>query len=75
VTAEAMRTYRAVVWQRHGIVTRAPSIAKAADLVEYAEAAAQYEYLNLVAGEPSQGLSDEEIRRIAARYGVDQKVF
>jgi rhamnulose-1-phosphate aldolase len=75
VTAEAMQIYRAVVWQRHGIVTRALTIAKAADLVEYAEAAAQYEYLNVVAGEPSQGLSDAEIRRIAAQYGVDQQIF
>ncbi len=75
VTAEAMRTYRAVVWQRHGIVTRASMIAKAADLVEYAEAAARYEYLNLAAGEPSQGLSDAEIRRIAAQYGVEQRIF
>lgn len=75
VTAAAMRTYRAVVWQRHGIVTRATTIAKAADLVEYAEAAARYEYLNLAAGEPARGLADADIRRIAAQYGVEQRVF
>ena len=76
MTAEALRHQRAVVWARHGIVTRADSsVGKAADLVEYAEAAAQYEYLNLQAGEPTSGLSADEIRLIAARLGIEQQIF
>lgn len=74
-TAEALRSYRAIVWQKHGIVTRAPSVAKAADLVEYAEAAAQYEYLNLAAGEPASGMSDAELRLICERLGIQQSFY
>lgn len=76
VTMQAMRKHRAVVWQRHGIVTRTDGrIAKAGDLVEYAEAAARYEYLNLQAGEPSGGLSDDQMRLICERLGVEQSMF
>jgi rhamnulose-1-phosphate aldolase len=75
ISAAALRTYRAIVWRRHGIVTRATSIAKAADLVEYAEAAAHYEYLNLAAGEPSAGMSDDQIRLICERLGIQQSLF
>lgn len=75
VTAAALQTYRAVVWQKHGIVTRATSVGKAADLVDYAEAAAQYEYLNLVAGEPTTGLSDDELRRLCQVLNVPQSLF
>ncbi len=76
MTAEALRHQRAVVWARHGIVTRADSsVGKAGDLVEYAEAAAQYEYLNLQAGEPTSGLAPDEIRLIAARLGIEQHIF
>lgn len=76
VTVEGMRTHRAVVWRRHGIVTRADSsVGKAGDLVEYAEAAAQYEYLNLQAGEPTAGLSDDDLRLICTRLKIEQTFF
>lgn len=75
VTATALGQHRAIVWQRHGIVARAGEVGKAADLVEYAEAAARYEYLNLAAGEPGAGLSMEEIRAIAAHLKIAQTVF
>jgi rhamnulose-1-phosphate aldolase len=76
VTATALRQHRAVVWTRHGIVTRADSgIGKAGDLVEYAEAAARYEALNLQHGEPAAGLSVADILQVCARYNVDQRVF
>ncbi len=75
-TAVGLREHRAVIWRRHGIVTRADaSIGKAGDLVEYAEAAARYEYLNLQSGSPSTGLSDAELRLIAGRLGLDQHFF
>jgi len=75
-TVAGLREHRAVIWRRHGIVTRADaSIGKAADLVEYAEAAARYEYLNLQSGSPGTGLSDEELRMIARRLGIDQHFF
>lgn len=74
-TVAALRDRRAVVWQQHGIVTRARDVGKAADLVDYAEAAARYEYLNLQVGEPAAGLSERDIRLICERLGIRQTVF
>ncbi len=68
-TRAAMALHRLVVWQRHGVVARSDeSLIKAADLVEYTETAARYEYMNLQAGEPSAGLPEDELRRIFATY-------
>jgi rhamnulose-1-phosphate aldolase len=76
ISAPALARYRAIVWSRHGIVTRSDKGAgKAGDLVEYAEAAARYEYLNLAAGEPTAGLSDEEMRLICERLQIEQEYF
>ena len=72
-TLQAMRIHRLVVWQRHGTVSRSDqSIIKAADLVEYAETAAHYEYLNLALGHSEGGMTDEEIKSICAQYGIKQ---
>jgi rhamnulose-1-phosphate aldolase len=51
------------------------SILHALDLVEYAETAAHYEYLNLTAGEPSTGLSPEHLRASSDSWNVRQKLF
>ncbi|MFN8470937.1 MAG: class II aldolase/adducin family protein [Anaerolineae bacterium] len=76
LTVEGMARHRAVLWQRHGIVTRDDnSIGKAADLVDYAETAAQYEVLNLLLGQPTEGLSDTDLRRMIARMGIVQTLF
>lgn len=73
---EAMRRHRLVVWARHGMMVRSDAgIRKAYDLIEYIEAAARYEYMNLAAGEPAQGLSDGELRSICALWGVEQDIF
>jgi rhamnulose-1-phosphate aldolase len=45
------------------------------DLIEYAETAAHYEYLNLTAGGPSEGLAAEQIRLITESWNVQQKIF
>ncbi len=75
-TLPALRRHRAIVWQRHGTVTRADeSVTRAADLVEYAETAARYEYLNLSLGEPTQGLSPAELRKICMFFNVEQDYF
>lgn len=76
VSTPALAAYRGIVWAHHGIVTRADTgVGKASDLVEYAEAAARYEYLNLVAGEPAGGLSDEQMRLLCDRLGIRQEYF
>ncbi|HEX6270210.1 MAG TPA: class II aldolase/adducin family protein [Anaerolineales bacterium] len=75
-TVSSMREHRIVVWSRHGIVTRAgDSILHALDLIEYAETAAHYEYLNLTAGDPGDGLSPENLRAISESWNVQQSIF
>ncbi len=76
LTVAGMVEHRAVLWRRHGIVTRNDdSIEGAADLVDYAETAAQYEVINLMLGEPVEGLSDAEMAQIIARMGITQALF
>jgi rhamnulose-1-phosphate aldolase len=75
-TVERLRAYRVVLWAKHGVMARSDtSVKRAADRIEYAETAARYEYMNLVAGEPAVGLSSEEIRAICAAFNVKQSIF
>jgi rhamnulose-1-phosphate aldolase len=75
-TVEMLRKHRIVIWAKHGVMARSDvSVKRAADRVEYAEAAAKYEYLNLSAGEIAQGLSAEEIREICKMLDVKQDIF
>jgi rhamnulose-1-phosphate aldolase len=75
-TLEGLRNHRAVVWQRHGIVTRSnESVRKAGDLVEYAETAAHFEYINLLSPHPVEGLSDDELVKVCKQFGITQTFF
>jgi len=75
-SVEALRKYRVVIWAKHGAIARSDiSVKRAVDRVEYAETAATYEYLNLQAGEPGDGLSREEILSICETFGVQQQLF
>lgn len=75
-TQLSLRERRIIVWARHGVVARADdSILHAVDLIEYAETAAHYEYLNLLSGEQGGGLSPEQIREICAMWNVRQSIF
>lgn len=72
----ALREHRLVIWSQHGVMARADdSIFHALDLIEYAETAARYEFLNLTAGGPSEGLSPEQLRAISDSWNVRQKIF
>jgi rhamnulose-1-phosphate aldolase len=73
---KSLRKHRIVVWAKHGVMARSDiSVKRAADQVEYAEAAAKYEFLNLLAGEIAGGLSAEEIREICKAFQVKQEIF
>lgn len=73
---ECLRSHRIVIWAKHGVMARSEiSVKRAADRVEYAETAARYEYLNLAAGEPGEGLSVDEIRSICATFQIKQNIF
>jgi rhamnulose-1-phosphate aldolase len=75
-TALKMRDHSLVMWAQHGVVARADdSILHALDLIEYAEAAAHYEYLNLSTGGKASGLSPEQVRAICEAWNVSQQVY
>ena len=75
-TVLALRKHRMLIWSQHGVIVRVDkSISHALDLVEYAETAAHYEYLNLSAGERSQGLSPENLREISKAWNIRQNIF
>ena len=75
-TVRVLRAHKVLVWSQHGVMARCDdSILRALDLVEYAETAAHYEYLNLVADEKSEGLTPQQIRAICQFWNVQQSVF
>ncbi len=75
-TCEVMRRHQLAIWMKHGAIARADgSIKHAVDLVEYAEAAAHYEYMNLTVGEPAHGLSPDEVRGICRAANIQQSIF
>ncbi len=75
-TVTSLRTHRAVVWAKHGVIARSEqSVKRATDRIEYAETSARYEYLNLVNHERAEGLAPEEIRAICNSLGVRQDIF
>ena len=75
-TVRVMRTQKVLVWSQHGVIARCDdSILHALDLIEYAETAAHYEYLNLLADEKSEGLTAQQIRSICEFWNVRQSVF
>jgi rhamnulose-1-phosphate aldolase len=75
-TVKALRRHRIVLWSKHGVMARSDvSIKHATDYIEYAEAAAKYEYLNLTIGEIGDGMSAEEIRLICKTINIQQNIF
>ena len=75
-TVETLRSFRVVLWAKHGAMARSDtSVKRASDRIEYAETAAHYEYMNLLNGEQGTGLSPEEIRSICRAFNVQQKIF
>ena len=72
---ESLRTHRIDVWGKHGVMSRSDiSVTRAVDRIEYAEAGARYEYMDLVAGGRGQRLSDEELRSIKDAFGVQTEL-
>ncbi len=75
-TMLALRDHRIVIWSEHGVMARAEnSIFHALDLIEYAETAAHYEFLNLLTGERGEGLGPDELRAISASWKIPQRLF
>jgi rhamnulose-1-phosphate aldolase len=75
-TTEAMRQHRVVIWSKHGVLARSDkSLKQASDYIEYAEAGARYEYMDLVSGGRGEGLTVEEIREICSALKIEQSIF
>ena len=69
---ESLRRHRIVVWSKHGVMARSDiSVTRAVDRIEYAEAGARYEYMDLVAGGRGEGITVEETRAIVRAFDVD----
>jgi rhamnulose-1-phosphate aldolase len=70
-TVTALRHHRLAIWSKHGLMGRsATDPLKVVDLIEYAETGAMYDHLNTVAGEPSSGLTDAELRAVVTAFNV-----
>jgi rhamnulose-1-phosphate aldolase len=68
---ESLRTHRIVVWAKHGVMARSDiSVKRAVDRIEYAETAANYEYMDLVVGGRAEGLSRDDVRAVVAAFDV-----
>jgi rhamnulose-1-phosphate aldolase len=71
-----LRDHEMVVWSQHGVMVRSDdSIFHGLDLIEYAEAAAHYECLNLLGGDLTAGITSENLRAIANSVKIDQTIF
>jgi rhamnulose-1-phosphate aldolase len=70
-TVAGLRQHQIVLWSKHGVMARSDlSITRAVDCIEYAETAARYEYMDLVAGGRAEGLTTDEIKRVADAFAV-----
>jgi rhamnulose-1-phosphate aldolase len=70
-TVTALCAHRLVLWSKHGVMARSDvSITRAADLIEYAEAAARYEYMDVLTGGKGDGLARDELRAVVDAFHV-----
>jgi len=75
-TQIAMREHELVIWSQHGVMVRSDdSILHALDLIEYAETAAHYEFLNLIGGGLSEGLSPGNLRDVSDSWNIQQNIY
>lgn len=70
-TVDALTDHRVAVWAQHGAIARSDdSVSLATDYIDYLETAARYEVLNLALGEPTAGLTAEQVNAIARTFGL-----
>ncbi len=75
-TVELMRSHKVVIWAKHGVIARSTlPLQHALDLIEYLEAAAKYEYMNLLAKDVAEGLKEEEISALCDAFRLNQNIF
>ncbi|TQJ92140.1 class II aldolase/adducin family protein [Streptomyces sp. SLBN-31] len=68
---EGLRNAQVVLWSKHGVMARSDvSVTHAVDRIEYAETGARYEYMDMVAGRRAEGLTSDEIKRVATTFDI-----
>lgn len=75
-TGLAMQRHQLVVWNQHGIIVRSDrSLTAAIDLIEYAEAAARHEVMDIQSGRRAVGLSLSDLRGLVERFEVETNLL
>jgi rhamnulose-1-phosphate aldolase len=75
-TVSGLREHDIVLWSKHGVMSRSnSSVDHATDIIEYSEAAARYEYMDLAAGTHADGLTAEELIAVAEAFGVSSNLI
>ncbi len=69
-TAEALRTCKAALWDKHGVVAIGETMARALDWIEILEKAAQVYWLVANSGQQPVGLTDQQIGAMLKAYGL-----
>jgi rhamnulose-1-phosphate aldolase len=75
-TVTSLRAHRLVLWRKHGVMARSDfSVTRAADLIECVEAAARYEYMDVVTGGQGEGLTRDELRAVVDAFHVQTSLL
>ncbi|MFH0920822.1 MAG: class II aldolase/adducin family protein [Fibrobacterota bacterium] len=75
-TVQSLETHTLTLWSKHGVMARSEASARhAVDIIEYAETAARFEFMNLGAGGRASGLAIEEIREVVRTHNLTQVFF
>ncbi|CAN5190389.1 rhamnulose-1-phosphate aldolase [soil metagenome] len=68
---EGLRDFQITLWSKHGVMARSDlSVTRAVDRIEYAETGAKYEYMDIVAGGRAEGLTRDEVGRVASEFNI-----
>jgi rhamnulose-1-phosphate aldolase len=69
-TAEVLRTCKATLWDKHGVVAIGETMSQALDWIEILEKAAQIYWLVAGSGRQPVGLTDQQIGAMLKMYGL-----
>jgi rhamnulose-1-phosphate aldolase len=69
-TAEVLRTCKATLWDKHGVVAIGETMSRALGWIEILEKAAQIYWLVASSGQQPVGLTDQQIEAMLKAYGL-----
>lgn len=72
---DKLQSHRIVLWGKHGVMARSDlSVTRAVDRIDYAEAAARLEYMDLACGGRGEGLTTDELRAVVEAFKVETRL-